>query len=1061
MRLFQPLHGLVRPVLLLCLLLLVNLPPALAATATTAAASALALPRFETVGDASTVPQSVVSALAQDQQGLLWIGTGAGLVRHDGYTFRPFRLDRQGRSGGSLGFVRVMMVARDGQLWVGTESDGLVRLDPRSEEATAYRSDPARPEGLSPGTVRSLAEDAEGAIWIGTIGRGLDRLDPRSGRFSHYRKADAALGLADDRIQTLLIDRRGTLWVGSWAGLQRRPRGATRFETVAPALAGQIVTAIHESTDGRIWAGSQQGTLVQLAGDGSAERVLTRPDDGLGSVHDFAELDRQQLWVARGSGIEQRDAEGRLMRRIQHQRQEPAGGLGSNEVRALLRDRAGWIWVGSYGGGLQRHNPADTGIWVRGPESEPGSVFEDASARSLLQLDSGEIWVGTSERGLAVFDEQLRLIGGLPPGQGGFAGRRIGGMAQTRDGRLWVGADAELYELDRQRRVLQRLALGGGRVRRMLAGAGGELWVGTQDGLYRYQQGRLERMTLAGGQALSGDVNALVQGSDGGLWIGTEQGLLRLEAGAQQLQRVRERQGAGLGHPSVLGLLLDSRGRLWVDTADGLRRLSAWDGREAAFEGVATAQGLHGRAFGANLLEDALGRIWTQQCVYDPVTDRIHELTPADGADIGTGWFRSYVQLIDGRMLFGGSKGLLVVDPQRYAPWSYAPPLVVSELRVDGQLRSLGELRQGLLLHPGERRFAIEFAALDFSAPLRSSYAYRLQGYEDEWVNTSANVRIAGYGNLPPGRYTLQVRATNRSGVWSRHELAIPVIVEAAWWQQWWLRSLALAAALAAVAGVVQLRTVVLRRRQAQLEQRVRERTAELETATRALQEASLTDPLTGLRNRRFLTQQIDADVALSLRRHANARQSGQPAPDDADLLFFLIDIDGFKRINDQHGHAAGDAVLQQMRERLQPVFRESDWLVRWGGEEFLIVARGTSRRHAAELAERVRQRVAGQPFRLDDGSPLAVSCSLGFACFPLSPVQAPDWTTTVDLADAALYQAKRSGRNAWVGVTDAGQADAATLAERRGSAAQWLEEGRLSVLRSRDLAPADGAARP
>lgn len=1050
MRSLHLLYLLLRRSLLLGLMLLLCQLPAVAATAA-AGVPLLAQPRFETVGDSSTVPQSVVSALAQDQQGLLWIGTGAGLVRHDGYTFRPFRLEREGRNGGSLGFVRVMMVARDGRLWVGTESDGLVRLDPRSEEATAYRSDPAQPDGISPGTVRGLAEDADGAIWIGTIGRGLDRLDVRSGRFSHYRKADAALGLADDRIQTLLIDRKGTLWVGSWAGLQRRPRDGSRFETVAPALAGQIVTAIHEASDGRIWAGSQQGTLVQLSGDGSDERVFTRPQDGLGSVHGFAELDQRQLWVARGSGIEHRDAEGQLMRRIQHARGDPAGGLGSNEVRALLRDRAGWIWVGSYGGGLQRHNPVDTGIWVRGPDLAPGSAFDDASTRSLLQLDSGEIWVGTSERGLAVFDEQLRLMGTLRPGQGGFAGRRIGGMAQTRDGRLWVGADAEVYELDRQRRVLQRLSLTGGRVRRMLAGASGELWIGTQDGLYRYAQGQLERMVLEDGQRLSGDVNALVPAADGGLWIGTEQGLLRLPPGAGQLQRVRERAGAGLGHPSVLGLLLDRRSRLWVDTADGLRRMSSWDGSEAAFEIV--AQRLSGRAFGANLLEDPQGRIWTQQYVYDPATGKIDELTPADGADIGTGWFRSYAQLRDGRMLFGGSKGLLVVDPQRYQPWSYAPPLVVSELRVDGQLRGLGELRQGLVLQAGERRFAIEFAALDFSAPLRSSYAYRLQGYEDDWISTSANVRIAGYGNLPPGRYTLQVRATNRSGAWSSHELAIPVLVKAAWWQQWWLRLLALAATLAAVSGVVHLRTVVLRRRQALLEQRVRERTAELEAATRALREASLTDPLTGLRNRRFLTQHIETDVALALRRHANAQQAGQPVPEDADLLFFLIDIDRFKRINDEQGHAAGDAVLQQMRARLEPVFRESDWLVRWGGEEFLIVARGTSRRHAAELAERVRQRVAGEPFRLDDGRPLAVSCSLGFACFPLSTQWGPDWAATVDLADAALYQAKRSGRDAWVGVLDAGQADVAALAERRGSAAAWLEEGRLTVVRSSDAA--------
>ncbi|MBA3931274.1 MAG: GGDEF domain-containing protein, partial [Xanthomonas sp.] len=155
-------------------------------------------------------------------------------------------------------------------------------------------------------------------------------------------------------------------------------------------------------------------------------------------------------------------------------------------------------------------------------------------------------------------------------------------------------------------------------------------------------------------------------------------------------------------------------------------------------------------------------------------------------------------------------------------------------------------------------------------------------------------------------------------------------------------------------------------------------------------------------------------------------------------------------RVNDAHGHAAGDAVLMQMRGRLEPVFRATDWLVRWGGEEFLIVARSISRQHAAELAERVRAAVAGQPFVLDDGRLLQRSCSLGFACFPLAVAhpRALDWSATLDLADAALYAAKRSGRNAWAGVVDAGGLDESALRQRR-SGTEWLEGGELRLLRS------------
>jgi len=199
----------------------------------------------------------------------------------------------------------------------------------------------------------------------------------------------------------------------------------------------------------------------------------------------------------------------------------------------------------------------------------------------------------------------------------------------------------------------------------------------------------------------------------------------------------------------------------------------------------------------------------------------------------------------------------------------------------------------------------------------------------------------------------------------------------------------------------------------------------ELECGYRALQEISITDPLTGLRNRRFLLQHLDADTALSLRRYDEWRRHGQTQhglaqlPDNADLVFFMVDIDNFKEINDCYGHAAGDQVLIQMRQRLQEVFRESDYLVRWGGEEFLVVTRMTGRTEAEGLAERICTSVVAREFELREGLRIARTCSVGYACFPFMPndPRLLSWSQIVDLADQAMYLAKRNGRNRWVGL--------------------------------------------
>jgi diguanylate cyclase (GGDEF)-like protein len=212
----------------------------------------------------------------------------------------------------------------------------------------------------------------------------------------------------------------------------------------------------------------------------------------------------------------------------------------------------------------------------------------------------------------------------------------------------------------------------------------------------------------------------------------------------------------------------------------------------------------------------------------------------------------------------------------------------------------------------------------------------------------------------------------------------------------------------------VQASLATVRQMQAELEVK----NAELEQAHAEQREASLTDPLTGLRNRRFLLQHIEVEAALAIRQHRGRDRGDAPAAPTSDIVFFMIDLDHFKQVNDQHGHAAGDAVLAQMSGRLKRAARETDYVVRWGGEEFLLVARSTSRVHAPRVAERIRAMVGDEPFDLGNGTRLRKTCSVGFASFPYLP-RKPDavsWAEVVDLADQALYIAKQAGRNTWVG---------------------------------------------
>ncbi len=1033
-----------------------------------AAGAQTAEPRFESIGDASRIPDGVVTALTQDRSGLLWIGSSAGLLRYDGYELRA--VEMPGAGGGisasapgprrGTSFVRSLLAAGDGSLWVGTDSAGLARFDPAQERWTQLDSAGA--------TVRALAQDSSGRVWVGTLGAGLIAYDSQQ---RQQARLGTAQGLPDARIQALLVDARGDLWVGSWNGLARCRLAEARCEPVfsapgAEGLAGQVVSLLGEAGDGSLWVGTRSGDLARIElGDGSARWLDRGGSSGrsASAYYALARLDKgegAEIWLGRTAGIERRRvSDGALLQLLRRDPRKPWG-LGANSVATLWRDHAGWMWVGTFGGGLQRHNANDSGLsMLRQLETADGQLLE-ADVRSMAVLRNGQVWLGLPEQGVALLDAQLRPLGMLKPGgpgPGGFSGGLIGAIAEAEDGSVWVGNDARLYRFSATQRLLGSQTVGRGRIRRLLPGPAGQLWIGTEDGLFRRDAtGSLQRLDLADARPLGGNINTLLGTPDGALWVGSEFGLYRLAPGSGALSEA----GAELPRSSVLGLLLDARQQLWVDTNAGLFRARDWRRSDGGgYEAVAEQLGFGGQTFGANLLSDARGRLWTQRAMFDPQQRSFYALTPQDGADLGTSWFRSYAQLPDGRLLFGGSAGLLVVEPERFRPWTFAPPLALTALRIGGQRVARGSADAPLSLAPGQALTA-EFAALDFSSPLSNRYRYRLEGRDSDWIEVEPGYRAVSLSGLAPGEYRLRVQGSNRAGAWSPQELSLPISQQPAWWQSAWGQVLTLVALLLAMTAVVQLRTRFLQRRQHELEAKVRERTEALEAVSAqlrekslALEEASLSDPLTGLRNRRFLAQQIDAEVARVLRQHEEAQRQGQAPAPDSDLLFFLLDMDYFKTINDRWGHAAGDAVLRQMRARLEAVFRETDYLVRWGGEEFLIVARGSTRAHAPELAERARLAVSGQAFELGAaGQSLAISCSIGFAAFPLQSSQprALDWAATLGLADAALYQAKQQGRNRWVGVlAPARPAEAELLRQGARAPAQWLDSGTLQVVRS------------
>jgi diguanylate cyclase (GGDEF)-like protein len=407
------------------------------------------------------------------------------------------------------------------------------------------------------------------------------------------------------------------------------------------------------------------------------------------------------------------------------------------------------------------------------------------------------------------------------------------------------------------------------------------------------------------------------------------------------------------------------------------------------------------------LLEDARGQIWASTddglAVIDPSSFAIRSLRRAEGVPIANHWAGAGAATAAGELLFGGVGGLIVVRPERLTLWSYHPPIVVTDFRIGGKRVAASNFNNDaaagapLTVAADTNSIAVEFAALDYSAPERNRYAYKLDGFDADWVETEPSRRLAAYTNLLPGDYSLRLRGSNRDGVWTDAVLTLPIRVLPAWYQTIAFRILAGFVLIVLIGAVVQGRTLYLRRAQRELERQVVERTAELRASQRQLEQIAYCDTLTALPNRRMFMEEFRELLVLT------RLQGGR-------FAVLLIDLDRLKHINDTLGHDVGDALLIEAAIRLQAAVRKSDCVARLGGDEYAVLL--TQNPAAADI-EAVCRRIV-ESFAMEvlvNGVGVKTSPSIGVAVYP-------DHGTTHDRlyksADLALYEAKRMGGNTW-----------------------------------------------
>lgn len=784
-------------------------------------------PVFQTIADARAVPNGVITALAEDADGLLWIGSTNGLLRFDGQRV----LHESDRSPAlPRAFVQSLHAAADGRLWVGLQGLGVWWRDPTTG-IFAPMPPPDSPSthpdsGLTP---LAITSDGDRGVWIADARDGARRID-RDGRWVAGRHL-----LPGESVRTVLVDRRGTLWMGHRGGLMRLDADATA-PTPVPAFEGRYVYVLHQARDGRLWVGTQAHGASIIEADGDVRHLPLAPArDGVGHawVDGFVDWGEGRIWLSTfGGGLEVRDAaSGALLERL---RQSPGrvGSLAVDRIQSVLVDRAGQLWIATWGGGLQRL-PAGLQALRYLPAGSGG--LRHPTINATAPLPDGRLWVAVGDLGIDEVDTRaLRVRRSMAVGDG-LADGTVRSLLRTADGQFWAAMqeggvwratdDAGRFEPVAEDWPERR-------ARTLTAASGGGVWVGLERGLRHVAaDGRAGPALLRhDGQAFDELVWAVLEDNAARLWVGTPLGLWWRPAAGGSLRPATAPEGAATpalrtgAASGVLRLEQGPDGTLWMLARDGLYRLQPAAGGvefERWIEAAAVPQGL-----GDQLVVDRDGVVWTGRVRFDPRARRWQALGPADGLDVANQVWGASRATADGEIVFGTSTGLVLLDPSRFRPWAFNPQVVLGTVEADGV--ALPREPGGWRVPAGTQRLAIGFSGLDYSDPSAIRYRYRLEGQSSGWITADASQPTATFGRLWPGDYVLVVEATNRVGDWSPHALVLPLMVEAMVWQTPAFLLTALLLLLLVIAGLLRWREALAAKRALKLQALVDLRTAEL-----------------------------------------------------------------------------------------------------------------------------------------------------------------------------------------------------------------------------------------
>ncbi|MFA7419653.1 MAG: two-component regulator propeller domain-containing protein [Melioribacteraceae bacterium] len=764
-----------------------------------------------------------VNDIIQDSVGFIWMATENGLCRYDGYNFIYYK--HEVSDGNSLSYNHVFSLLEDknGIIWVGTLGGGLNKFNSKTGKFKRFVHNPAYPNSISHDIIFKVYRDSKKKIWISTLGGGLNLFDPERETFTRYMhsKSDSN-SISSNMVSAIYEDRNKSLWLGTFDGgmnlFDEAKQKFIRFKNNPNdknSLSHNQVMEFLEDINGRFWVATFGGGVnlfdrktKKFSSIKSDSKFPIKPDN-LSIRKLFEDVDA--FWVGTYSGMFKFDKK-TFRKTAIYSDPNDVSTINDNKIRSIFKDRTGVLWFGTIAG-ANKYDSRKKKFNIIDFNENYKSFLDNQFTLPQKFITEKILWAGPGESAVTKSKQRKIKFFGEVDTKNGFQTKRSSNVYIDEKNYIWVGSYNGLhyYNVDKNEfNIVQYFddgtpSQGNNFVKWFYVDKRNRFWSGTLAGgitiydpaknsIKKYIHNEPDTKSLGDSRVMS-----VFEDSHGVFWISTFGGLDVFNEKEETFRHyhVLANDTTSISNDRVYNIYESKAGDLWIGTYQGLNR---YNREKDNFEHYTSNHGLNDNTI-YSIQEDSHGNLWIRTndgiSKFDPIKKIFKNYSAKDGLPAMELNGNIYFKNNDGKMFIGYSNGLISFYPEEIIDNPYKPQIAFTKLTIMDQEVKMGEnspLTKPLndldevILSYKDKVISFEFAALHYAIPSKNRYAYKLEGFLDNWVFVDANNRTAKFTNLNPGTYVLKVVASNNDGIWSEVGRSITIVITPPYWETLWFR---------------------------------------------------------------------------------------------------------------------------------------------------------------------------------------------------------------------------------------------------------------------------------